>query len=91
MTHMEPDGSGVAVPETLLAEAFGIAEDQVRHAMHHSTLTSICAINVGAETGRWRLTPRPANRARRFTLDEAHTILSTPRFLARARLSNAQD
>jgi len=91
MTQVERDGSGFVVPATALAEAFGMTESQVRQAMRDGTLTSICEAGVDSDSGRWRLTFRHANRACRYTVDEAGTILSTSRFPVRTRLSIAQD
>ncbi len=91
MTRVDRDGAGFVVPANLLAEAFQMTEDRVREAMRDGTMTSICETGVDADAGRWRLTFRHANRACRYTLDEAGTILSTSRFPVGARSSNAQD
>lgn len=91
MTQVERDGEAFVVPATMLAKAFGMTEDEARKAMRDGALTSICEAGVGADAGRWRLTFRLANRACRYTLDEAGTILSTSRFPVRARSSNAQN
>lgn len=85
MTQMERDGAGFVVPATLLAEGFGMTEDQVRQAMRDGTLMSICEAGVGSDAGQWRLTFRHANRACRYRVDAAGTILSTARFPVRAR------
>lgn len=83
MTQVERDGAGFVVPATLLAEAFGITESQVREAMRNGALTSICEAGVGSDAGRWRLTFRHTTRSCRFTMNEAGTILSTSRFPVR--------
>lgn len=85
MTHVQRDGADFVIPATLLASAMELTEEQVRSAMREGTLTSICEIGVGSDTGRWRLTFRHANRACRYTVDAAGTILSTSRFPVRAR------
>jgi hypothetical protein len=85
MTQVERDGSDFVVSATLLAEAFGMHEGQIRQAMRDGSLTSICEAGLDADAGRWRLTFRHAGRACRFTVDEAGTILSTSRFHVRAR------
>jgi Family of unknown function (DUF6522) len=91
MTQVERDGSGFVVSAALLAQAFGMTEDQIRQAMRDGDMTSICEAGVDADTGRWRLTFRHADRACRFTVDEAGTILSTSRFPVRARPSITPD
>lgn len=91
MTRVERNGADFVVPATLLAQAFGMNESEVRQAMHDGTLTSVCEAGVGSDAGRWRLTFRHANRACRYTIDEAGTILSTSRFPVRDRSSKAQD
>ena len=91
MTQVERDGEGFVLPAILLAKSFGMTEDEVRKAMRDGALTSICEAGVGSDARRWRLTFRHANRACRYTVDEAGTILSTSRFPARTRPSSAQD
>jgi hypothetical protein len=91
MTQVERDDEGFIVPASLLAKAFGLTEDEVRKAMRDGALRSVCEAGVGSDAGRWRLTFRHANRARRYTVDQAGTILSTSRFPARTRPSSAQD
>jgi Family of unknown function (DUF6522) len=91
MTQVERDGSGFVVSAALLAEAFGMTEYRIRQAMRDGSLTSLCEAGVDTDTGRWRLTFRHADRACRFTVDEAGTILSTARFPVRARPSLAPD
>ena len=90
MTQVECDGAGFVVPATLLADAFGMTDDQVRQAMRDGRLTSICEAGVGSDAGRWRLTFRHADRACRYTVDATGTILSTSRFPVRTRPSIAQ-
>lgn len=91
MTQVERDGAGFVVPASLLANAFGMTEDQVRGAMRDGTMTSVCEAGVGSDAGRWRLTFRHENQACRYTVDAAGTILSTSRFPVRARPSRARD
>jgi Family of unknown function (DUF6522) len=91
MTQAERDGSGFVVSAALLAEAFRMTEDRIRQAMRDGSLTSICEAGVDADTGRWRLTFRHADRACRFTVDEADTILSTSHLPIRARPSVTPD
>lgn len=85
MTQVERDGAGFVIPATLLAQAFSLTEDQIRQAMRDGNLTSTCEAGVDADSGRWRLTFKHADRACRFTIDEAGTILSTSRFPVRTR------
>lgn len=91
MTQVDRDGTGFVVPVTLLAEAFGLPESQLRQAMRDGTLTSTCEAGVDADAGRWRLTFRYANRACRYTVDDGGTILSTARFPVRKQPFTAQD
>lgn len=90
MTQVERDGAGFVVPAILLAEAFGLTESDVRESMRTGALTSICGAGVGTDAGRWRLTFRYINRALRFTVDEAGTILSSSRFPVRDRSSDLE-
>jgi hypothetical protein len=91
MTRVVRNSADFVVPATLLAQAFGMTESEVRQAMQDGTLTSVCEAGVGPDAGRWRLTFRHANRVSRYTVDEAGTILSTSRFPVRDRSSKAQD
>ena len=91
MTKVERNGADFVVPATLLAEAFGMTENEVREVMRDGTLTSICEAGVGSDAGRWRLTFRHANLACRYTVDQAGTILSTSRFPVRERSSPVPD
>lgn len=91
MRQVERSGADFIVPATSLAEAFGMTENEVRGEMRNGTLTSICEAGVGSDAGRWRLTFRHANRACRYTVDEAGTILSISRFPVRARSSLVRD
>ena len=91
MIRVAREGSGFVVPAVLLAQAFGMTEDRIRQAMRDGSLTSICEAGVDTDAGRWRLTFRHADRACRFTVDDAGTILSTSRFPVRARPSVSPD
>jgi hypothetical protein len=91
MTQVERKGSGFVVPASLLAEAFGMTEDQIRQAMRDGSLTSTCEAGVDADAGRWRLTFRHTDRICRFTVDEAGTILARSRFPTRPRPPTASD
>jgi hypothetical protein len=84
MTRVERDGSGFVVPAAMLAGAFGMTEDRIRQAMRDGSLTSTCEAGVDSDAGRWRLTFRHSDRACRFTVDEAGTVLSTSRFPVRS-------
>ena len=52
MTRMERNGADFVVPATLLAQAFGMTENEVRQAMRDGTLTSVCEAGVGSDAGR---------------------------------------
>lgn len=91
MTRVAREGSSFVVPADLLAQAFGMTEIGIRQAMRDGSLTSICEAGVDTDAGRWRLTFRHADRACRFTVDDAGTILSTSRFPVRARPSVSPD
>jgi hypothetical protein len=91
MTRVERNGSGFVVPAALLAGAFAMTEDRILQAMRDGSLTSTCEAGVGSDAGRWRLTFRHADRACRFTVDEAGTVLSTSRFPVRSGPPLARD
>jgi hypothetical protein len=83
MTPIERDGDGFVVPARILAEAFGLTEAEVRKRMHDGTMTSRSETGVGDDAGRWRLTFYHRDRACRFTVDEAGSILKRARFPVR--------
>lgn len=89
MTGIERNGAGFVVAATLLAEAFKMTTDEIRHAMRDGTLTSLCEAGEGTDIGRWRLTFRLAGTVCRFTVDESCAILSRSSFPVRLTSRNA--
>lgn len=83
MKRIERDGDGFVVPAALLAEAFGMTEDEVRRTMRDGKLTSLCEAGEGKDAGRWRLTFRHGDRACRFIVDATGTVLTQSRFPVR--------
>ncbi|WP_112322832.1 DUF6522 family protein [Oceanibium sediminis] len=80
MTTIERDGEDFVVPATILAEAFGLSEVEVRKNMRAENITSRSEKGVGEDDGRWRLTFHFRDRACRFIVDESGTILKRTSF-----------
>lgn len=82
MTKVERNGSDFVVATPVLGEAFGLAEDEVRKAMHDAALTSRCEAGQEADEGCWRLSFRYKDRVFRLTLDAAWKALTSASFAA---------
>lgn len=84
MTSIERDGEGFVVPAGLLAEAFGLSEEEVRAQMHAEKITSLSEVGTGADEGRWRLSFYFGNRACGLVVDGNGTVLKRIGFPAPA-------
>ena len=83
MTSIERDGESFVVPAGLLAEAFGLSEDEVRAQMRAEKITALSEVGVGADEGRWRLSFYFGNRACGLVVDGNGTVLKRIGFPAR--------
>ncbi|WP_028464246.1 DUF6522 family protein [Nisaea denitrificans] len=83
MSEIERDEDGFVVPASVLGEAFGLAEEEVRQCMQNGTMTSRCEVGHGADEGRWRLIFRHKERGLRLTLNASGQILSRAKFADR--------
>lgn len=82
MTMIERNGDDFVVPASLLGEAFGLAEAEIRERMRDGTLTSRCETGQDEDEGRWRLSFRHKGHVVRLTVDASGRILSRARFAA---------
>lgn len=82
MTEIERKGDEFVVPASLLSEAFGLAEAEIREFMRAATLTSRCEAGQDEDEGRWRLSFHHKGRVFRLTVDANGQILSRARFAA---------
>lgn len=87
MTKVEINQDGVVVDATLIADAFGLKPEEIQPLMRNGKITSISETGVDEDAGRIRLTFHYQDRAARFIVDEAGTILKQARFPARTRNS----
>lgn len=79
------NGDDFEVDAALLADAFGLTEDEVRQQMRDGRITSRCEAGEGEDSGRWRLTFHHDTRAVRLIVDEAGQILTSSRFPIRVK------
>lgn len=85
MTRIERKAGDFVIDAALLAEAFGLSQDDIKAGMRTGDITSRCETGVDNDAGRWRLTFHWGDRACRFIVDEDGNILTTARFPVRAR------
>ena len=85
VTAVERNAGDFVIEAALLAEAFGLTEAEVRARMRDGAITSRCETGVDEDAGRWRLTFHHGDRACRFVVDEAGTILNRATFPIRVR------
>lgn len=83
MTQIRREGEGFVVEAALLCDVFGLAEDEVRARMRDGAITTRCETGVDEDSGRWRLTFVHGDRACRFIVDDAGTILRRVTFPVR--------
>jgi len=63
------------IDAALLADAFGLSQEEIKARMRNGAITSRCETGVGRDAGRWRLTFHCADQTCRVTVDEAGTVL----------------
>lgn len=85
MTAVARDGGDFVIDAALLAEAFGLGEDEVRQHMREGRITSRCEEGQDEDLGRWRLTFHYGAQACRFIVDGEGHILTRVRFPVRTR------
>ena len=85
MTAVERQAGDFVIDAALIAGAFKLSEAEVRGRMREGAITSRCETGVGEDAGRWRLTFHHGDRACRFVVDEAGSILNRATFPIRVR------
>ncbi|WP_099827496.1 DUF6522 family protein [Oceaniglobus indicus] len=85
MTAIERNADDFVVDAALLAEAFGLSEDQVKTRMRDGAITSRCEAGIDEDAGRWRLTFHHGDRACRFIVDDAGKVMTRATFPITAR------
>ena len=88
MTTVEREAGDFVIDAALLADAFGLSQDQIKARMRAGTITSRCEAGTDEDAGHWRLTFHDGNRACRFIVDEAGSILTRATFPIRTRPQN---
>jgi hypothetical protein len=88
MTTVERNAGDFVIDAMLLADAFGLSQDQIKARMRAGTITSRCEAGTDEDAGHWRLTFHHGNRACRFIVDEAGSILTRATFPIRTRPQN---
>lgn len=87
MTRIEREGEGFTIPASLLTEAFGLTEAEVRDAMRAGVLTSRCEAGLDADAGTWRLTFLFRGWTLRLTVDDGGKVLKRVFFPVRSRMA----
>lgn len=85
MTAVERAAGDFVIEARLLAEAFDLTEDEIRQRMRDGGITSRCEVGLDEDAGRWRLTFHHGDRACRFIVDGAGTVLKTVTFPIKSR------
>ena len=83
MTSVERRSDDFVIDAALLADAFGLAQEEIRARMRAGTITSRCEAGVAEDAGRWRLTFHHDGRACRFIVDADGSILTRAMFPVR--------
>jgi len=76
MSEIQRDRDGFVVDATLLAEAFGLSEAEIRRGLGDGSITSRCETGLGADEGRWRLVFRHGGRTCRIVVDATGTVMT---------------
>ena len=84
MTDIERKAEDFVVDAALLAQAFGLSQDEIRDRMRAGTITSRCETGEGEDAGRWRLTFHLGDRACRFIVDRDGNVIKKASFPASA-------
>jgi hypothetical protein len=74
MTAVERKAEDFVIDATLLAEAFGLSQDEIKARMRNGAITSRCEACVDEDAGLWRFTFHRGDRACRFIVDEADIL-----------------
>ncbi|PKQ11266.1 MAG: hypothetical protein CVT70_15325 [Alphaproteobacteria bacterium HGW-Alphaproteobacteria-1] len=85
MTEVERSGDDLVVAAQVLADAFGLTQEEVRDKMRNGAITSRSETGMGDDVGRWRLTFHHERRALRLVVDDRGTILKRASFPIRIR------
>lgn len=85
MTGIDPTGEGFQVEAELIAEGFGLTQDEVSRRMRDGRMTSRCEKGTGEDEGRWRLTFFSEGRTLRLTLGPDLEVISRASFAAPRR------
>jgi hypothetical protein len=88
MTNVEREAGGFVIDAALLADAFGLSQDQIKARMRAGSITSRCEAGTDDDAERWRLTFHYGNRACRFIVDEAGNVLTRTSFKVRTGPQN---
>lgn len=88
MTTVERRAEDFVIDASLLADTFGLSQDEIRARMRAETITSRCEEGVDEDAGRWRLTFYYGDRACRLIVDAAGKVLTRANFPARTGRPN---
>jgi hypothetical protein len=83
MTAVERRAADFVIDAALLADAFGLSQEEIKARMRAGSITSRCEAGVDEDAGRWRLTFHHAGRACRFIVDADGNILTRAIFPVR--------
>lgn len=85
MTAVKREVGDFVIEVQLLAKAFDLTEDDIRERMRDGGITSRCETGVVKDAGRWRLSFHHGDRACRFIVDEAGTVIKKATFPIKTR------
>lgn len=88
MTTVERKAGDFVIDAALLANAFGLPQEEIKVRMRAGVITSRCEAGTAEDAGRWRLTFHHGGRACRFIVDEAGNILTRATFPVRTGPQN---
>ncbi len=89
MTEVDVTPDGFVVDATLLADAFGLAPENIHPLMRSGKITSRSETGVDEDAGRSRLTFHYRDRVVRLVVDQSGGVLKQTRFSASVRNSAA--
>lgn len=85
MTPVDRKNEDFVIDAALLADAFGLSQEEIKVRMRNGEITSRCETGVGEDAGCWRLTFHHGDRACRFIVDEAGKVLKKVAFPIKTR------
>ncbi|WP_417280686.1 DUF6522 family protein [Celeribacter sp.] len=88
MTTVERRAEDFVIEASLLADAFGLSQEEIKARMRSGFVTSRCEAGVDEDAGRWRLTFHHGGRACRFIVDTGGNILTRATFPVRTVTQN---